>query len=124
MCSTTLQCPDTVQAMLRYPGFQVGYEGTMVSSIDDGGLEFRGSDATLKITRGGFTIDREGRHIQNPTLSEHSIEDGTITHMRNFFECVRDRREPNAPVETGVAAARAGHLANRALQRTEPKAHA
>jgi predicted dehydrogenase len=118
----TLQCPDTVEAMLRYPGFQVSYEGTMVSSIDDGGLEFRGTDATLKITRAGFTIDREGRRIQNPVLSEHNMEDGTITHMRNFFDCVRDRKQPNAPVEAGVAAARAGHLANRALRENDPKA--
>ncbi|MBV9082101.1 MAG: Gfo/Idh/MocA family oxidoreductase, partial [Acidobacteriaceae bacterium] len=42
-----LQCPDTIQSSLRYPGFQVVYEGTMVSSIDDGGLEFRGTEATL-----------------------------------------------------------------------------
>src|SRR5882762_8121743 len=34
-------CPDTIQSALRYPDFEVGYEGTMVSSIDDGGLEFR-----------------------------------------------------------------------------------
>src|SRR5579875_2783027 len=34
-----------------YPGFEVGYEGTIVSSVDDGGLEFRGTDATLKIDR-------------------------------------------------------------------------
>ncbi len=34
-------CPDTVQAALRYPGFDVVYEGMMGSSIDDGGLEFR-----------------------------------------------------------------------------------
>ena len=53
-------CPDTVQAALRYPGFDVVYEGMMGSSIDDGGLEFRGTDATLKINRSGFTVYREG----------------------------------------------------------------
>ncbi len=113
------QCPDTIQASFRYPGFEVGYEGTMVSSIDDGGLEFRGTEATLKITRSGFGVYREGPHIQNPVLTERSIEDGTITHMRNFFECVRDRKQPNAPVETGVSAARAGHIGNLAFRRGE-----
>jgi predicted dehydrogenase len=111
-------CPDTIQAALRYPGFDVVYEGMMNSSIDDGGLEFRGTDATLKIDRSGFTVYRE--HIeegQNPVLSEHSHRDGTITHMENFFECVKTRKEPTAPVETGVAAARAGHIANLAHQR-------
>ncbi len=112
-------CPDTVQAAFRYPGFDVVYEGMMNSSIDDGGLEFRGSDATLKLNRGGFTVHRE--HIekdegQNPALTERSVGDGTITHMENFFECIKSRKEPNAPVETGVAAARAGHIGNLAYQ--------
>ena len=114
-------CPDTIQAAFRYPGFDVVYEGMMNSSIDDGGLEFRGTDATLKINRGGFTIFREGAEKgQNPVLTETSFKDGTITHMENFFECVKTRKEPNAPVETGVAAARAGHLGNLAYHRGGP----
>jgi predicted dehydrogenase len=109
-------CPDTVQAAFRYPGFDVVYEGMMSSSIDDGGLEFRGSDATLKINRSGFSVYREGvQDAQNPIVSAHSFRDGTITHMENFFECVQTRKEPNAPVETGVAAARAGHIGNLAF---------
>ncbi len=53
-------CPDTVQAALRYPGFDVVYEGMMASSIDDGGLEFRGTEATMKLTRNGFGVYHEG----------------------------------------------------------------
>ncbi|HTS05052.1 MAG TPA: Gfo/Idh/MocA family oxidoreductase [Candidatus Eisenbacteria bacterium] len=113
-------CPDTIQAAFRYPGFDVVYEGMMSSSIDDGGLEFRGTDATLKIDRGGFTVYREGvQHDQNPVMSDHSYRDGTIDHMLNFFECVKSRKEPNAPVETGVAAARAGHIGNLAFSKGE-----
>src|SRR5580693_5433064 len=111
-------CPDTVQAALRYPNFNVVYEGMMASSIDDGGLEFRGTDATLKIDRGGFTVYREGvQRDQNPVLTARSFRDGTITHMENFFECIKTRKEPNAPVETGVAAARAGHIGNLAYNK-------
>ena len=108
-------CPDTIQAAFRYPGFDVVYEGMMNSSIDDGGLEFRGTEATLKIDRSGFTLHREGAgRDQNPVLTERNFRDGTITHMENFFECIKTRKEPNAPVETGVAAARAGHIGNYA----------
>src|SRR5271169_6328469 len=78
-------CPDTVQAALRYPGFDVVYEGMMASSIDDGGLEFRGTEATLKINRSGFGVHREGiPGKENPILSATSFRDGTITHMQNF----------------------------------------
>jgi len=112
-------CPDTVQVAARYPGFDVVYEGMMSSSIDDGGLEFRGTEATLKINRSGFGVYHEGvQGKDNPVLKADSFRDGTIDHMRNFFECVRSRKEPNAPVETGVAAARAGHIANLAYRGT------
>ena len=112
-------CPDTIQAALRYPGFDVVYEGNMSSSIDDGGLEFRGTEATLKLDRSGFAIYREGvKSDRNPILTEESFIDGTVTHMHNFFQCVKSRKQPNAPVETGIAAARAGHIANLAYKGT------
>ncbi len=110
------ECPDTLQAAFRYPGFEVGYEGTMVSSVDDGGLEFRGTNATLKIDRAGFAVYRENVRNQNPMLTERSALDGTVSHMENFLQCVRDRKPPNAPVETGVACARAGQIGNLALR--------
>jgi predicted dehydrogenase len=112
-------CPDTIQAALRYPGFDVIYEGMMASSIDDGGLEFRGTEATLKLNRSGFGVYHEGvPGKDNPVLKAESYRDGTIDHMQNFFECIKTRKEPNAPVEAGVAAARAGQIANLAYRRT------
>lgn len=115
-------CPDTVQAAFKYPGsdkkgFDVVYEGMMASSIDDGGLEFRGTEATLKINRSGFSVFHEGvGGKDNPILTETSFRDGTISHMENFFDCVTTRQQPNAPVEAGVAAARAGHIGNLAYR--------
>jgi predicted dehydrogenase len=113
---TQWECPDTLQAGFRYNGFEVGYEGTLVSSVDDGGLEFRGTDGTVKLDRSGFSIYREGVEKGNPVLTEKSFMDGTTSHMENFFECVKSRKEPNAPVEAGVAAARAGHIGNLAMR--------
>ncbi|SEB82535.1 Gfo/Idh/MocA family protein [Terriglobus roseus] len=111
------ECPDTQQAALRYPSFDVVYEGSLNSSIDDGGLEFRGFDATLKLTRSGMNVYRERvRKEQNPVLKADSFQDGTVDHMQNFFDCMRSRKEPNAPVEAGVACANAGHIANLAYK--------
>ncbi|HEU4636583.1 MAG TPA: Gfo/Idh/MocA family oxidoreductase [Edaphobacter sp.] len=110
------ECPDTIQAAFRYPGFDVVYEGMMASSIDDGGLEFRGTEATLKLKRSGMNVYREGiKSDRNPILKEDSFEDGTIAHMRNFFDCMKTRKDPNAPVEAGIACARAGHIGNLAF---------
>jgi hypothetical protein len=38
--------------------------------------------------------------------------------VQNFLDCVRSRNEPNAPVEVGISAARAGHVANLAMRGT------
>src|SRR6478736_5620534 len=93
------ECPDTVQAALRYPGFDVVYEGMMASSIDGGGLEFRGTEATLKINRSGFTVYHEDAQPKDvPVVKADSFRDGTIDHVQNFFDCIRTRKEPNAPV--------------------------
>lgn len=87
----------------------------MNSSIDDGGFEFRGTEATLKINRSGFGVYREGvKNAKNTVLTARSFRDGTIFHMENFFEYIKSRKEPNAPVEAGAAAARAGHFGNLA----------
>lgn len=110
-------CPDTVQSAFRYPGFDVSFDGMMASSIDDGGLEFRGTEGTLKLTRAGFTLHHEGVPVKdNPVVKADSFHDGTIDHIQNFFECIKSRKEPNAPVEAGVAAALAGHMANLAYR--------
>jgi hypothetical protein len=36
-------------------------------------------------------------------------------HIQNFLDCIKSRKEPNAPVEVGASAVSAPHLANLAL---------
>ena len=110
-------CPDTMDASFEYPGFLVSYDGTMISSVDDGGLTFRGSEATMKLTRDYLRIYPEGKNWHAPEVEILSKQDGTIAHMGNFLACVRSRKQPNAPIETGVSAARPGHIANMAYRK-------
>jgi predicted dehydrogenase len=114
---TQRDCPDTMEAAFEYPNFQVSYDGTMISSVDDGGLQFRGTEATMKLDRTGLQIFNEGKRSRTPDTEILSKGDGTITHMGNFLDCVRSRKQPNAPVETGVSAARPGHIANLAWRK-------
>jgi len=37
-------------------------------------------------------------------------------HMANFIDCVRTRKQPNAPVEIGYRSAVAAHMANMAYR--------
>ncbi len=95
----------------------------MICSLEDGGLVFRGTQAMMKLDRSRLTVYPEGAGFVvakvEPLMDVASQEDGTIPHMRNFLECVKTRKQPNAPVEAGIAAARAAHIGNLALRRGE-----
>jgi len=60
----------------------------------------------------GFSRAGDAKHS---TLIE-SKGDGTATHIRNFLDCVKSRKAPNADIRVAVEAARAAHLGNLALK--------
>ncbi|HXK08490.1 MAG TPA: Gfo/Idh/MocA family oxidoreductase [Vicinamibacteria bacterium] len=119
----TMDWPDTVTATLEYPkDFMVTHTGTYASSIDDGGLEFRGDLATLKVDRERLLVygedSRKGqpwRNTPDPEILVRSQADGTSTHLRNWLDCIRSRKTPSAPLRVGVEAARAAHVANQSI---------
>jgi predicted dehydrogenase len=116
------QTPDTMSAALSYPRALVEFDCALLGYIEGGGLMIRGTKAAMRLHRSGFEIYNElPRYTEafrppEPASKGSSPRDGTIDHMQNFLDCVRSRQTPNAPVEVGVAAARAGHVANLALR--------
>ena len=81
------------------------------------GIEFVGTEAVLQINRLGFQMYHDkDRDTGKPFYSEESVEEGfdyaTALHHQNFFECMRTRQTPNAPLEVGHAAAVVPHLTN------------
>ena len=118
------QTPDTVTAAYEYPGkFMVTFTGAINSSVDDGGIEFRGSEATLKIDRAHLAVYPEGGRpvsgtlVPEPEILVRSERDGTIDNINNFLECVRSRKTPNANIHVGFEAARTSWIGNIALRR-------
>lgn len=118
------QCPDTITAAFEYPGkFMVTYTGALNDSIDDGGIVFRGTKATLKIDRAHLAVYPEGipwqpgKNYPEPELYGRSEHDGTIEHVRNFLDCLRTRKSPNANIEIGFEAARTSWIGNIAFKR-------
>ncbi len=121
-----LQCPDTVNASILFPqNYTAVYNGTMVSSLEDGGIVFRGSDGIMKLTRAGFWVYNEADYHRNdhqlpePEIVMKSTGDGTKTNLQNWLDCIRTRGVPNANVRAGVEAARTSHLANQAMRQAK-----
>ena len=118
------QLPDTVTAAYEYPGdFMVTFTGAINSSVDDGGIIFRGSEATLKIDRAHLAVYPEGGMpvpgtlVPEPEILMRSERDGTIDNIKNFLDCLRSRKTPNANIQVGFEAARASWIGNIALRR-------
>lgn len=119
----TWEAPDTVNTTLEFPkSFMAAYLGSYVSRVDDGGLEFRGDQATLKIDRTRLAVYRNdspyvpGTLLPEPEIYVRSRADGSIAHLQNWIDCIRSRAVPNASIRVGHEAARTAHIANAALK--------
>jgi predicted dehydrogenase len=124
------ETPDTVQTLLIYPkDIQVYFEGTFSNARNGAMIEFMGTDATLYVDRGRYEIYPERPRKETPSEEKvlgrrdlgrgrdfYDNPDGELLHLTSWIDCVRQRKRPNAPVEAGVRAAAAAHLANQALR--------
>jgi predicted dehydrogenase len=117
------ETPDTVNAAWIYPKkFQVSYDSTMVTKMEDGGILFRGTEGSLRLTRPGFEVYPENGQFDSKTslpavsLRAEAQRDGTIDHVLNWLNCIGTRNPPNAPVESSVDAANAAHWGNEAIR--------
>ena len=103
--------------------FTVAFTGALNDGIDDGGIEFRGTEATLKIDRVHLAVYPEGvRHVPGslapePEIFVRSEHDGTLDNVRNFLDCLRTRETPNASIHAGFEAARTSWIGNIAFKR-------
>jgi predicted dehydrogenase len=132
------ETPDTVQALLGYPSaqLQVYFEGTFVNARNAAMLEFMGTEATLYLDRGRYEIHPERKRGADNTWLTPTVEarervlgegprgadfyenpNGEVLHLQNWIDAVRSRKPPLAPVEAGVSAAAAAHLANQAYRK-------
>jgi predicted dehydrogenase len=111
--------PDTVNLILEYPDrLNVTFEATLSTSTmrDSAGIEFHGSGGVLSIFRGGYTYWPSAANKGAGELrGERSPLE--VNHLKNWLECVRARRRPNADEVSGHYSAMACHIGNLAYQK-------
>jgi predicted dehydrogenase len=122
------ETPDTVQTVMKYSkqDVQAYFEGTFVNARNGAMCEFMGSEGTLYIDRGRYEVHPERRSKlkaselvlgSGPRGADfYDQPDGELLHLTNWIECIRSRKAPRCPVEAGVSAASAAHLANLSLR--------
>ncbi|MGH9502142.1 MAG: Gfo/Idh/MocA family oxidoreductase [Terriglobales bacterium] len=128
--------PDTFQALLTYPkGFLVSY-ATSFGNDSVGYSRIMGKKATLYNTGGEGSprwqfVEEVGNHEQDENVDEKrtkryislpgdkglsptGIADEDLSHMTNWLDCLRSRKQPNATVENGFSHAVACMMSARA----------
>lgn len=113
--------PDTFQALVEYPSLLASFS-TSFGNDSDSFSRIMGKKATL-VNIGGEgsprwkVVDENGNHEDNPTIQRAerfvtlpgdakpgpiNIGDGDLSHMSNWFECMRSRNtRTNATVDNG-----------------------
>src|SRR5207245_2031096 len=67
--------------------------------------------------KGTLIFDKKGWHvIDGEEASDKDAKDMEKLHLRNFLDCVKSGKHPNADVEDGHKSTRLCHLGNIALR--------
>ena len=110
--SVTYQLPDHTITWEHAGGIESGPWGRNY------GLAFVGNDATLVIDRSSWDLypESSGGKFKVPALPRQMGTDSHEAHVRNWIECLKTRKDPNCPIETGRLAAVYTHMGNIALR--------
>jgi len=104
------EVPETTTMLIEYPEdfqavFSVGYRAMRYAPANDQIKQFHGTRARLDMLRESYALYPESRdEVLKPAAERKqfgSFERASRAHIANFLDCVRTRREPNAPVEAG-----------------------
>jgi len=114
--NTGSEVPDVFCATFEYEKLMATWTLNYCNSYDnDWSIQFQGDEGTMLLNNNGFRIWKEP-WLKNPEPVQAMAAPIPIeTHIQNFLDCVKSRKEPNAPVEIGASAVSAPHLANLAF---------
>jgi len=107
------EVPATTTTAIEYPEnylavFTLGYKAMRYHTYNDQMKQFHGNKARLDVGRESYALYPESREIEMKPSKEvklpGSFAAATREHIRNFLDCVRSRKEPNAPLEKGQGA--------------------
>jgi predicted dehydrogenase len=108
--------PDTCDSLWEYPeGFLLLYTNHFGNSYNDGGIMICGTSGTYvngQVLPDGAPDGK--KNFPKPFRVEKGPDEN---HMQNWLECIRTRKDPNAPVEAGYYHSVATVLAAESLYR-------
>jgi predicted dehydrogenase len=120
------EVPDVIAVTLDYPEMVVLWQSTFNNDHFGMGERLLGSDGSVEHLSGSTDmVTGRAREEETHYYPEKANQPSAVSaqgksadqnHMLNFFDCVRTRKQPNAPVEIGYRSAIAVHMANLAYR--------
>jgi predicted dehydrogenase len=107
------QTPDTHVVTFDFPGTTVLWEHRIWSRT---GLEGQSWGVALYAARGTLLFTDRGWQVSDGIEASDRPSDAQRPHLRNFLDCVRSGRRPNADIEQGHKSTRLCHLGNIAYR--------
>jgi predicted dehydrogenase len=118
------EAPDVFSAIFEYPKHLVTWTLDYGTSYEDGwSITIHGDKATMVLQESGFKVVQTGRRGSPefwrpetpPVVDEKAQMTAVETHVQNFLDCMKTRKDPNCPVEVAAAAVAGPHLGNLAM---------
>jgi predicted dehydrogenase len=111
------ETPDLQQVTYRFPRMLVTWTSSEVAEGKPVTLDIYGTKGMMTLLRNGYTIYPESPGTganKKPSGEPIKVKGGELdeTHARNFIDCVKSRKRPNADVEDGHRSALMCHLGN------------
>jgi len=114
--NTGSEVPDVFCAVFEYEKLMATWTLNYCNSYEnDWSIQFQGDEGTMILNNAGFRIWKEPVPKNPEPVQAMAAPIPIETHIQNFMDCVKSRKEPNAPVEVGASAVSAPHLANVAF---------
>jgi len=111
--------PEVFSAVFEFEGFMATWTLDYCNSFQNGwSITFMGDKGTMILDESGYRVWDEPWKANKPPIHEQKAPVPIESHIQNFLDCVKSRRQPNCPVEVGQRAVAGPHLANIALQKS------
>ena len=121
------ETPDSVQTLLTYPGgVTAHFEGTFSNARHGAMITFMGTEGSIYCDRGRMELIPDPNKAVKPQemilgtgrrgADFYDQPDGELLHLTDWLQAIRAGKQPSAPLEAGITAANAAHLANQSLR--------
>ncbi len=120
------ETPDTLTTVYDFGDFSLVWEQFMAMGTSpyleesgEPGVAFIGEKGILAINRASWKViplQDNGKYLMEAFPPRKSSGGGLDAHTKNFFECIKSRKDPNCTIEMGRNAALVAHLGNMAYR--------